>query len=93
MELGLNSRVIATLPTASHQPLFRSLILLALTAFSLALPGKAEEPKASHTFAVEGSQFTLDGKPFQIISGEMHYVRIPRAYSAPASPHGQSDGA
>ena len=22
----------------------------------------------------------LDGKPFQIISGEMHYPRIPRAY-------------
>ena len=22
----------------------------------------------------------LNGKPFQIISGEMHYTRIPRAY-------------
>ena len=33
-----------------------------------------------HTFAVTGDHFTLDGKPFQIISGEMHYPRIPRAY-------------
>jgi len=27
-----------------------------------------------------GHQFLLDGKPFQIISGEMHYPRIPREY-------------
>ncbi len=33
-----------------------------------------------HTFRVEGSQFTLDGKPFRVISGEMHYPRIPREY-------------
>jgi beta-galactosidase len=31
-------------------------------------------------FAVQDGQFLLDGKPFQIISGEMHYQRIPRAY-------------
>jgi beta-galactosidase len=30
-------------------------------------------------FAVNGAQFLLDGKPYQIISGEMHYPRIPRA--------------
>lgn len=29
---------------------------------------------------VQHGQFELDGKPFQIISGEMHYARIPRAY-------------
>ncbi len=33
-----------------------------------------------HKFAVEGDHFVLDGKPFQVISGEMHYPRIPRAY-------------
>jgi len=33
-----------------------------------------------HTFAVGGGEFTLDGKPFRIISGEMHYPRIPREY-------------
>jgi len=33
-----------------------------------------------HTFAVAGGQFTLDGKPFRVISGEMHYPRIPKEY-------------
>jgi beta-galactosidase len=33
-----------------------------------------------HSFGVQGDHFALDGKPFQVISGEMHYVRIPRAY-------------
>ncbi|MGO9794463.1 MAG: glycoside hydrolase family 35 protein [Terracidiphilus sp.] len=35
---------------------------------------------AAHSFRVEGGKFLLDGKPFQIISGEMHYARIPREY-------------
>lgn len=35
---------------------------------------------ATHTFAVQGGKFVLDAKPFQIISGEMHYQRIPREY-------------
>ncbi len=35
---------------------------------------------APHTFAVEGDHFALDGKPFRVISGEMHYARVPRAY-------------
>ena len=38
------------------------------------------QPSTPHTFAVANGQFPLDGKPFQIISGEMHYPRIPRAY-------------
>lgn len=35
---------------------------------------------ASHTFEAGNGQFLLDGKPFQVISGEMHYARVPRAY-------------
>jgi beta-galactosidase len=34
----------------------------------------------SHRFAVANGRFELDGKPFQIISGDMDYVRTPRAY-------------
>jgi beta-galactosidase len=34
----------------------------------------------SHTFVAGKGQFTLDGKPFRVISGEMHYPRIPREY-------------
>ncbi len=33
-----------------------------------------------HTFKLEKSEFLLDGKPFQIISGEMHPARIPVEY-------------
>jgi beta-galactosidase len=33
-----------------------------------------------HTFALGDRDFLLDGKPFQIIAGEMHYARIPRQY-------------
>ena len=36
--------------------------------------------KASHTFALGDSTFLLDGKPLQLISGEMHCTPIPRAY-------------
>ncbi|HTY37334.1 MAG TPA: beta-galactosidase family protein, partial [Bacteroidota bacterium] len=34
----------------------------------------------THTFALGEKDFLLDGKPFQIIAGEMHYPRIPRQY-------------
>jgi beta-galactosidase len=51
-----------------------------LLAFS---PLRAQTPPPSapaHTFNVEGDHFLLDGKPFQVISGELHYARIPREY-------------
>jgi beta-galactosidase len=33
-----------------------------------------------HTFSLGDSAFLLDGKPFLMISGEMHYPRIPAEY-------------
>jgi len=59
---------------------FCGFLLLACTvglcprSFAQAAPG------TGHKFAIEGNHFVLDGKPFQIISGEMHYARIPRQY-------------
>jgi len=42
---------------------------------------RADDPaRAAHTFAIGRGAFLLDGKPFQIIAGEMHYARIPREY-------------
>jgi beta-galactosidase len=38
------------------------------------------QPAPRHTFGVEGEHFLLDGKPFVIRSGEMHYPRVPREY-------------
>ncbi|HKZ65521.1 MAG TPA: beta-galactosidase, partial [Chitinophagaceae bacterium] len=49
--------------------------LLTLTFF---LCNTLFSQQASHTFSLADSVFLLDGKPFQIISGEMHYPRIPR---------------
>lgn len=40
----------------------------------------AAKSKATHTFSWRDDKFLLDGKPFVIRSGEMHYPRIPRAY-------------
>ena len=50
-----------------------AVILLTLTAFSQKQSGK-------HTFNLSSLDFLLDGKPFQIISGEMHPARIPVEY-------------
>ena len=40
-----------------------------------AMPALAAAPR----FTTAGDQFMLDGKPFQVLAGEMHYPRIPRA--------------
>lgn len=34
--------------------------------------------QTQHSFALSDTAFMLDGKPFQMISGEMHYPRVPR---------------
>jgi beta-galactosidase len=49
------------------------LLLLAASAWAQSMP-------TSHRFAVADGRFALDGKPFQIIAGDMDYVRTPRAY-------------
>lgn len=36
--------------------------------------------KAGQVFSIDSSQFLIDGKPLQIISGELHYARIPKEY-------------
>ena len=46
---------------------------------SCALPADSL-PQQDHSTRVEGNQFVVEGQPIQIISGEMHYPRIPREY-------------
>ncbi|MFI5229311.1 MAG: glycoside hydrolase family 35 protein [Gemmatimonadales bacterium] len=52
-------------------------------AFALALGvaatavGAAQMP---HHLVADSGRFLLDGQPIQIISGEMHYARVPREY-------------
>lgn len=49
--------------------LFSLLLMLQYSVFS---------QKPTHTFTLGDSAFLLDGKPFQIIAGEIHYPRVPR---------------
>ncbi|MCX6252671.1 MAG: beta-galactosidase [Bacteroidetes bacterium] len=49
------------------------ILLFLATAFQFGIAGKG-----SHTFSIGNNSFLLDGKPFRIISGEMHFARIPR---------------
>ena len=50
---------------------------LFLIALTVAGAGRAQD---RHVFSLGKSDFLLDGKPFRIISGEMHPARIPREY-------------
>ncbi|MEI6274509.1 MAG: beta-galactosidase family protein [Prolixibacteraceae bacterium] len=51
---------------------------IASIIFVLVLQFEAAAQKNIHTFALGDSTFLLDGKPFLMISAEMHYPRIPR---------------
>ncbi|HKU27039.1 MAG TPA: glycoside hydrolase family 35 protein [Candidatus Sulfotelmatobacter sp.] len=55
-----------------------SFLLLAFLSSSLVYAAQSQQP--AHTFGWSGPHFLLDGKPFQILSGEMHYARVPRPY-------------
>jgi len=52
----------------------KNLLLIICLYFSL--NGFSQQIK--HTFQLGKSEFLLDGKPFQIISGEIHYPRVPK---------------
>lgn len=45
-----------------------------------AVPAQQATSQAGRRIGIEGDHFVLDGKPLQIISGELHYARIPREY-------------
>jgi hypothetical protein len=57
-----------------------ALLLLLAVGPSAQVLAPANAPGARHSFAFQGETFLLDGKPFQIISGEMHPARIPAEY-------------
>ncbi|WP_254460806.1 glycoside hydrolase family 35 protein [Xanthomonas sacchari] len=60
-----------------------TLAALAL-ALAFALPAThvraADSSAAWPAFATQGDHFIRDGKPYQVISGAIHFQRIPRAY-------------
>jgi beta-galactosidase len=54
----------------------KSFLSLFLLSWLTLTGAQAQAPR--HTFALGDSTFLLDGKPLQMISGELHYPRIPR---------------
>jgi beta-galactosidase len=44
------------------------------------IPAARAANQPTESFTVQDGKFLLDGKPFQIVAGSMHYPRIPRAY-------------
>ena len=57
-------------------------VMYVLTYSSTALPspGKETEAMAAVGLKVDGRNFTLNRKPLQILSGSLHYFRVPRMY-------------
>jgi beta-galactosidase len=53
----------------------RRVVPTALCVLAMSVNAPAQE-----SFSVTKGQFFLNGKPFRIISGELHYPRIPREY-------------
>jgi beta-galactosidase len=54
---------------------FRNSLAILLISF---FTHQVSAQQSRHTFALGDSVFLLDGKPFQMISGELHYTRIPK---------------
>lgn len=55
-------------------------ILTLVLTFALILSEAGFAQTAKHTFTLGQKDFLLDGKPYQMISGEMHPARIPVEY-------------
>jgi len=54
--------------------------LFGMLFIAATISAQAQIPAGIHQFAFNKDQFVLDGKPFQMISGEMHPARIPKIY-------------
>jgi beta-galactosidase len=53
-------------------------IALVIIVLTLLLNNHLQAQNPKHNFSLSDTAFLLDGKPLQIISGEMHYPRVPR---------------
>ncbi|HEY0778411.1 MAG TPA: beta-galactosidase [Gemmatirosa sp.] len=68
---------------AAAARLTAALLTAALLAASLVATAPLAAQPAPHDtgpLVVDSGRFLLNGRPFQILSGELHYARVPRAY-------------
>jgi len=56
------------------------IVFVCALAMPLLFAVNSPQTAPKHTFRIVARNFVLDGKPFQIISGEMHYERVPPEY-------------
>jgi beta-galactosidase len=68
------------LPIVCGAALSLPCILPSIAQAQQASPVAGNGLSSQHSFVAANGQFTLDGKPFQIITGEIHYPRVPREY-------------
>ncbi len=64
----------------NHSKYIRKFIITLLLPVMIFSLQKTVAQKPFHTFSIDSVHFLLDGKPFQIIAGEIHYARIPERY-------------
>lgn len=58
----------------------KQILTLALLLFAFVQGAVQAATPATHTFGWKGQDFLLDGKPFVIRGGEMHFSRVPREH-------------
>lgn len=60
--------------------LFPLLLFACQLCLAAPMPMPQSDDGAKHVFAADQENFLMDGKPVKIISGEMHYPRVPKAH-------------
>ncbi|HEY1161025.1 MAG TPA: beta-galactosidase family protein [Terracidiphilus sp.] len=70
---------MAMIPTPSLIA-FATSLALSLSSAIGTLNAQSPATPVAHVLRANGDHFELDGKTFQIISGAIHYARVPRAY-------------
>src|SRR5579864_4031165 len=63
-----------------HRALNLYLVFSAIALGCISMACAQTASSSAHHIGLEGDHFSLDDKPLQIISGELHYQRIPREY-------------
>ena len=69
--------------TGKLKPILYTYLFLTIASCNIPENTERDAPVAqnsSHSFSMDSVNFLLDGKPFQIIAGEIHYSRIPKEY-------------
>jgi beta-galactosidase len=80
LNVGRETR-IRFVPMSARRNAVLAVVAVIAAAVSLCSASPRQEPgSAAHSVVAGPTSILIDGKPVQIISGEMHYARVPREY-------------